>query len=281
MVNRILEVFFNGRIESKLPLQKRIKYRDCCLPLKGLPEFLVTSGMCNEFTIYAERYTLNTLLKKSKEFKAFFISERSKIAKPVIWGVDSTLSANMRTGEIQGILNLIILKKSPICVDDAFDAAHELRHVLLAQQGFPKASITDLGLKIGLDTAFATLLYSIMDPLVNSGLTQFGFDLWGYFDKASREQQRIVKERGLREPLQAVLFYIQKALDFELANTQSSRLSDNFLDWYKMMYPDTVREATLIINEIKSLGFDTPDKARQILTKIVNQFNFNNIIIIS
>lgn len=275
-------------LNQSCPCKSGSKYRDCCLPLKGLSEFLVTSGMCNEFTINAERYTLNTILKKSKEFKAYFISERSKIAKPVIWGVDPTLSANMRTGEIQGILNLIILKKSPICLDDAFDAAHELRHILLAQQGFPKASITDLGLKIGLDTAFATLLLnSIMDPLVNSGLTQFGFDLWGYFDKASREQQRIVKERGLREPLQnkdrylAVLFYIQKALDFELANTQSSRLSDNFLDWYKMMYPETVREATLIINEIKSLGFDTPDKARQILTKIVNQFNLNNIIIIS
>ncbi|MDR3588010.1 MAG: SEC-C domain-containing protein [Desulfosporosinus sp.] len=274
-------------LNQSCPCKSGSKYRDCCLPLKGLPEFLVTSGMCNEFTIYAERYTLNTLLKKSKEFKAYFISERSKIAKPVIWGVDPTLSASMRTGEIQGLLNLIIVKKSPISLDDAFDAAHELRHLFLAQQGFPKASITDLGLKIEFDTTFATiLLNSIMDPLVNSGLTQFGFDLWSYFDKASREQ-RIVKERGLKEPLQnkdrylEVLFYIQKALDFELANTQSSRLSDDFMDWYKMMYPNTVREATEIINEIESLGFDTPDKARLILTKIVNQFNLNNIIIIS
>ncbi|HWQ42295.1 MAG TPA: SEC-C domain-containing protein [Desulfosporosinus sp.] len=271
-------------LNQSCPCKSGLKYRECCLPFKGLPKFLTTGGMCNEFKIYAERYTLNTLLKKSKEFRAFYISERTKIVRPVIWGVDPSLSVNMRTGEVKDVLNLIILKSSPIHLEDAFDAAHELRHLLLAQEGFPRASITDYGLRNGFDTSFATiLLNSVMDPLVNSGLVEFGFDLWGYFDKAS-QVQRHYRETLTQPPLSnrqkyfEVSLYIQKMLDWEIANRRSPRPHDDFLEWFNLTFPIITQEATEILNEIRLIGYDTPEKVRLILTRIIEQYNMSDII---
>jgi len=255
-----------------------LKYRECCLPLEEMIESMA-------FKVYAERYALNILLKKSKVFKAFYDSERPKIINRIVWAVDSSLSANMRTAFWPSDnYNIIILKKVPIDLVDTFDAAHELRHLLLGQEGFPMASITDYGSRNGFDTRFATvLLNSVMDPLVNSGLSEYGFDLWSYFDKCS-QVQRHFRETHFQPPLSdrhkyfEVSFYIQKALDYELANKQSQRPHDDFLEWFGLTFPVITQEATIILNEIRLIGYDTPEKVRLILAKIIKQYNMNDII---
>jgi len=122
-----------------------------------------------------------------------------------------------------------------------------------------------------------------MDPLVNSGLSEFGFDLWAYFDKGSREQ-RHYRETHARPPLSdrhkyfEVSLYIQKALDYEIANRQSLRPHDDFLEWFGLNFPVVTQEATEMLNEIRLIGYDTPEKARFILAKIIKKYNMSDII---
>jgi len=243
--------------------------------------------MCQDLKIYAERYVLSILLKKSKEFIAFYNSERSNLLNPIVWGVDPTLPVSMRSGFIPDFnKNIIILKKIPIELEDTFDIAHELMHFLFGQKGFPLAIISDYGLLNGYDPRFAgILLNTVKNPLVNSRLAEFGLDLWGYYDKAS-QFQRSYREtnpqtlQGDRYKYFEVSFYIQKVLDWELANKQSPRPHDDFLEWYRLKYPEIAEDAAEILNEIRQTGYDTPQKVRVILTKIIKHYNMSEVVIL-
>lgn len=262
-----------------------LKYRECCLPLKGLSEFLPTTGLCHEFTIFAERYTLNVLLKKSKEFIAFYGSERSRIVTPIVWGVDPSLAANMRVCNISG-LNIIILKRSPISLEDSFDAAHELSHLLCAEAGYPAITLTEKGNQdkrnANLCSAFAN---SINDPLANSCLIKYNFNLWDYYDRACRIQKGFF-ERGTFLPHPSdfrykaffIPFYIQKVLDWELACAVEPRDKHEFISWLEARYPILSKESLELISLIKSIGFDTPDKATTIFQKIIRQCGVRDIL---
>lgn len=274
-------------LNQSCPCKSGLKYQDCCLPLQDLIEFLPSTGICQDFKVYNERYVLSNLLKKSKEFEAFYNSERSEILNQIVWGVDPSLAAGMRIGFFQEFnINLIVLKKAPIDVEDALDTAHELMHFILGQKGFPLAYISQEGLLNGYDARFAGILLNIvMNPLVSSKLSEFGFNLWSYYDKAS-QVQRNYRETTEQPPMSdrykyyEVAFYIQKVLDWEIAQKHFPRPQNDFLEWYRSKYPEVVQEAAIIIDEIRQNGIDTPHKARKILTKLIKKYDMGSIVML-
>lgn len=90
---------------------------------------------------YPEDFVISELLKSSKQFYEFYTNERSKIVGPVVWvqseSLPNGISARVsRKPSGKLIIRIIHLRKVPATIDDAYNVAHELAHLICDVEGF-------------------------------------------------------------------------------------------------------------------------------------------------
>lgn len=263
------------------------KFKDCCINRMDK-----ISTIANQFSakVIAEEYALNYLLNNSLEFANFYHNERYKINRHIFWAVNPSWDANISSmsfpdGEREFI---IILKQVPLQLADAFDAAHELRHLICNEQGFPFIGLTALGMQDNRNNQLAGIVANtINDPLANAGLIKYNFDLWGYYDQAC-SAQRVLIEQGSFFPdqldplykLAYISFYVQKQLDWELACTVNPRKNNDFLDWLAISSPNSTKKAKSLLEWIKLIGYGSPQQAFIVFTELIKKFNREDILTI-
>ncbi|SMC63026.1 YecA family protein [Sporomusa malonica] len=263
------------------PCMSGKKYKKCCEPIIDIIKVL--PGVRID-----EQYALKDVLANSETFRSFYNSERDKIKNFIFWCIDPNLNAQMRTASMsmQGdpvvSIYIIIIKKAPIAAEDAFDVAHELQHLICADEGY--CSIGWLDQKYSRSN-FASLIANITnDPTVNSRLAKFGFDLWAYYDKACSLQKGYFgkcNDNNISDQRQLIPLYLQKALDWDVACKISKRSNNDFLNWFDNQYPISSAEARKKLEEIKQMGYDTPEKSQYILKNIIKSLGLDNILHVS
>ena len=105
-----------------------LKYKKCCRNKEqDLPQFVPP------WKIFSEEIVLNDLLKGSKEFDAYFHSQRNKITYPILWAHDPSLPAGIDFSctRIRNGQKYIRLRIIPPTISDAAKVAHEIEHLIL------------------------------------------------------------------------------------------------------------------------------------------------------
>lgn len=248
---------------------------------------ICVAGHVNPANILPEEQVLSNIIKEV-EFNRFYKNERKKIKKEIFWYLNPFLSSSVRTEPIADgrnkTLAYIINIKSPVPdVVDTVSIAYEIIHIIRADQGFTGLVGLTPAAAAGPHTAFLYNIASALENMLNSPLSNlllapYGFDLWTYYDKLSSIQRHQL-EPVMKEPehplekLYQITFYVQKALDWEVACTVSSRETNDFLSWYELKYPLISTEAKEISERIKKTGYDTPGKARRIFTELIRRYD--------
>lgn len=232
-----------------------------------------------------EEQALKTLLESSPEFKGFYENERSKIKPPIDWIKDETLPGVIRSLYLPELKrSRIFIKRAPLEVEDAFEAARELRHLICTLNGFPGIEPVKLNFYTTRTNTIGLLANMLKDPLANEGLIEYGFDLWPYFDRTCEIQCNNPpfsfqdQPESKKERLQLVALYVQKSLVWELANSIKPRPNNQFNDWFQTNYPDVVSEAEEVLGWVKEAGFATPKQAEAILKEMIKRYEFEGTL---
>jgi len=143
------------------------KYKACCMQKKQQTDII-------PWPTFPEDFVISELLKSSPEFSAFYSAERRKITKPLNWVRDLSLPVGIdyRSTRLSNGTQVIRLRRVPAILENAMKIAHELQHLVLDYEGF-----VNTGAMVQYETVSSSLNSMIHDPLVNSRLKVYGFDL--------------------------------------------------------------------------------------------------------
>jgi len=235
-------------------------------------DYLISCSICEE-------KLLQGILGSSTEFKNFYETERSKIKSPLIWLQNDKLRqedqisqgrlANL--GELSTGYVAITVHNNPAELSDATTVAHELAHAIIREEGFPF---------IGpypecRDSSVINLAFSlnnmIHDPLVIIKLLKSGFVLREEYENecldAIRKNNIGNKYSGINS-IVFTLFYVQQLLENELLFSDSENHCTKLIEKIEELYPANIAKGKQIFEFIRSNGFNSPDKVRQIYEKI-------------
>ncbi len=150
------------------------------------------------YNVFSEEIVIGELLASSSEFKSYYESRQKNTKKPVYWALDSSLEPGIEatarryeTGE-----QVILLKRIPAPVTDAFIIAHELEHLVMDSEGF--AGVRSKQGTYETDTLALILNGMVQDSIINSRLGLFGFDFKEVYNKLAKGGQEAFK--NLKEP---------------------------------------------------------------------------------
>ena len=150
---------------------------------------------------------------------------------------------------------------------------------MLSESGYPSCSIIGNDPKKGY---LASVLNNvILDPIINRQLKQYGFDFRAHIEKSIKIQVPVVKSYQEEEKLHKYdrhflkCLLIQKILDWNLLDDD---IENPFEEIYKQKYPTIYNEALEIIQYIKSLEWNTPQIASEILNKIIKDNDMTDTI---
>ena len=249
------------------------RYKSCCLPkgrhLDSIP-----------WPTFAEKFVVAELLRSSKEFAAFYKSERSKITTSVYWARDSSLPVGIdyRCTRLPDGTQVIRLRRIPAVPEDAMRVAHELQHLVLDSEGFPCT-----GAKPQYETISSSLNSMIHDPLVDARLLEYGFDLLKEYEAEVQEAlnqlgDRPVSPSGHLERVHWMFNYVSKILDWRLLRDATGKDSSEFQSWFDRRYPDIVEDARGLLALIDDIGYDTPERQVELLGRIVQRYGLEGIV---
>lgn len=250
--------------------------------------FIIAEGYVNPANIHQEEKVLSRLLQESEQFKGFYQNERPKIKKELFWYLNPLLTSNIITQPIFSekniILGYVVNIKSPILdTSESVPAIYELIHIILSEQGLtgligltPEAAAIPEYVSFLQGTASA-LQNMLIGPLTNAILARNGFDIKGHYDSVNviqRQQLELVtvEPQHPLEKLYQVSFYIQKALDWEIACNGSPGETDDFLSWYEARYPVISAEAKEVLEWVKKTGYTSISKVRKIFKEIIKRY---------
>ena len=253
------------------------KFKNCCKQIADVIEILPGKKI-------DEQYILQDLLKESKIFKHFYMQERKKIKQDLHWCVDSAhIASKMRSLAIldeekdTSCAYIILTQKAPISINDVFDAAHEIEHLVCYNQGYCaiEALVPDA---IDISCKFANILN---DPIVNTKLAKYGFDLWAYYDECCSAQKisfGSCRESDPKDRIELICLYLQKALDWEVACGISPRADNHFLEWMAREFPDATLTAKSILGLIRMSGYETPEKSEKVFNIIIQRLGLGKVL---
>lgn len=252
------------------------KYKKCCLEKMDVRSPTATQT-------FPEELVIGKLLNSSKEFAAFYHAERRKIVKPVQWTQDPSLpegvdhqATQLLTGE-----QVISLRRVPARLEDAISIAHELQHFLLSGEGFPSTGCEDKRL-YDVSSSLNSMLH---DPLVNSRLQAYGFDLWNQYEtEVSRDSRTLEAEpsppSGSLRRMLWIFNYVANTLDWELAYNKAGKSDNEFQSWFDARYPDVAEEGQELLASVRSIGFDTPENMGILLNEIIRKYKLKGLYIV-
>lgn len=254
------------------------KFKRCC----GR-ETQQSSTITIPWPTFPEEMVISEILASSREYQAFYSAERKKITKEVYWARDSSLPKGIdyrstRLGIGKEFLQVIRLRRIPAIAEDAIDIAHELGHFILDNEGYPST-----GCPISKYENLSSSLNSMVhDPLVDSRLQVYGFDLWSKYQKEMKETLSQLGKQ-LNSPsdkfarLRWTFNYVSKMLDWELVSSKPGQFKNEFPVWFEDRYPDIAEEGHKLLTMIRETGYDTPVKLTTLFQKIIRANNLGTI----
>lgn len=252
------------------------KYKKCCQKKteKG-------SRITEEFP---EEVVLSELLKSSKEFQAFYEAERGKITRPITWIQDASLpdgidyeARKLPAGDL-----IVALKRIPAILEDATSIAHELEHFIIDAEGFPSTTSKS---KVFIREQLSSTLNSVFhDPLVDSRLKMFGFDLWTDYEKEKTEAISDLEGAYCPPPNHPVrilwmLHYVSDWLDWDLRN-KAEHNENQYQLWFNTHFPAIAKEGQEMLTLVQRIGFDTPDKMGILLNEIIQKYELTWLVVV-
>lgn len=223
---------------------------------------------------------LGALLASSKKFLAFYQAERGKIGKEVHWAQDSSLPVGIdyRSTRLQTGMQVIRLRRVPAVASDAMKIAHELGHLLLDAEGFPAT-----GAERQFETISSALNSMLHDPLVDSRLQIYGFDLWGEYQNELTETFRQLasspaEPSGRVDRAHWAFNYAAKILDWELASHERGVSSNEFQSWFDSRYPAIAQEGQRLLALVREVGYDSPEKQTALFKEIIRRYRLDRLV---
>jgi hypothetical protein len=247
------------------------KYKACCIQKKQQSDKIT-------WPTFPEDYVISELLKSSSEFIAFYGAEREKITKPVYWVRDLSLPVGIdyRCTKLPHGTQVIRLRRIPAIVVDALKIAHELQHLVLDYEGFVTTGAT-----AQYENLSSSLNSMVHDPLVNSRLQVYGFDLLQDYETELDENIRQLSNNSKSpvNPLDRVHWifnYLGNILEWEVIRGETTNNKNKFLHWFDERYPDIAQEANDLIILVRDIGFDSPKKQITLFKTIIEKYNLKN-----
>lgn len=253
------------------------KYKNCCEKARERDKFLLE----NLNSTYIDLgYVINTL-ELDGPLVRFLNDNLLKLKSSLMVVINPNLDAGMRSFSLEGEANIIMVKSVPIAKEDNFDFAHEIGHFILAEKGYPASRVIDGDYrKTYLGT---TLTNTIMDPLVNEIVLKYDFDFESYISKAKRVQVSIFENGPKENQLHPYDRHFFKCILIEKINEWKRfdiKQDNNFEMICKEKYPTIYEEAIEFINYTEEYGYNSPEKVRILLNKLINDNKMNDVIMI-
>jgi hypothetical protein len=249
------------------------KYKLCCLRKTQ------QSGIV-PWPTSPEDFVIGELLRSSKEFLAFYRAERGKIVKPVHWAQDLSLppGVDYRCTKLQTGAQVIRLRRVPAILADAMKIAHELQHLILDSEGFPCT-----GAKAQFETMSSALNSMVHDPLVDSRLQTYSFDLWDDYETELKETFRQLRANPTSPSdhlgrMHWIFNYVGKVLYWELTSSKADKDNNKFQLWFDARYPDVAKEALKLLALVRNIGYDTPEKQTALFEEIIRKYNLDGVV---
>lgn len=250
---------------DKCPCMSGKKYKFCCSNRK---EFLEELKRNTGGDYVDTAYVLSDITGKSEIMRKYLDDIFPAVNMRIIFAVNQNLNANMRSMGIQGEnIGIIIVKNIPVNEEDYFDLAHEFGHLLTAKKRYPMTHVSLADVSMG-----TSLTNTIMDPMINKMLYNYGFDFIKYLKKGFMIQVPIF----LNYPEESRLdlfqkhfikcLIIEKELEWDIID--ESILENEFKKVYKDKYPSLYQEAIDFIGYAKEKGMDTPEDVKEELIKL-------------
>ncbi|CDA11185.1 YecA family protein [Intestinibacter bartlettii] len=263
-----------GRNEP-CPCMSGKKYKKCCENQKERDLFLKKELNAQYID---SKYMLDNFLKEPSPLINYLKDKLELVKKPIMWLLNPNLNANMRSMSLEN-LYAIIVKEVPVKEEDYFDVAHEIGHLILASEGYPTSSPIDGDFK---KAYLCTILNNtILDPLINKEVKKYGFDFNSYINKGVKIQVPYIKSLPSENFLDLYnkhfikCLMIEKLLEWDLLD---KNIINPFEEICKQKYINLYKIILEEVEYIRNIGYDTPEKAKKILTKILNDNNMTDII---
>lgn len=251
---------------DKCPCMSGKKYKFCCFKRQ---EFLEEIKAITGGDYIDTNYILSDVTKNSILLKDYLDKVHPLINMSIVFAVNKNLDANMRSmGSDDKTTGIIVIREVPIKQKDYFDLAHEFGHLLTVKNGYPIVRITK-GMPAAIGTAFTN---TIMDPMINRVLYNFGFDFISYLEKGFSIQIPMLKRYPEEQNLDLLqrhfikCLIIEKELEWDIIN--ENILENKFKTVYHDKYPVAYKEALEFVSYVKEKGIDSPEKVRSLLIKL-------------
>ena len=247
------------------------KYKACCIKKKKQSDKIPSPT-------FPEDFVISELLKSSPEFVAFYGAERRTITKPVYWVRDQSMPEGIdyRSTRLPNGTQVIRLRRIPAILEDALKIAHELQHFVLDTEGFVTTGSARY------ENISSSLNSMVHDPLVNSRLQVYGFDLRQDYETEVRESIRQLSNvpKSPVNPLDRVHWifnYVSKILEWEVCH-ETNKDRNEFVLWFDEQYPDIAQEAKDLLMLVRDIGYDTPTKQIALFKRIIEKYNLKNVV---
>ncbi len=240
---------------------------------------------------YPEDFVVSELLKSSREFQAFYQAERGKVVGNVYWAHDQNLpegidyrSTRIERSGVQ-IAQVIRLRQVPATVKVAFYIAHELEHLVLDTEGFRYTHSRVLNTHPSFrshENLSSALNSMLLDPLVDSRLQEYGFDLHVEYEK---EVERDIRQLSQFTRLPShrlgrihwMFNYTDKILYWQEILDPSGEPS-KFQTWFDPRFPRIASRGKKLLAGVKRIGYDTPEKQSQLFQDIIRRYKLNDVL---
>lgn len=260
---------------DKCPCMSGKKYKFCCSNRQPFLEDIkhITGGDYIDC-----EYILSDVECNSGIMKKYLNEILPSLRMKIIFAVNPSLNANMRSlGDDDGNFGIIIVKKVPIDPRDYFDLAHEFGHLLTKKKNYPVTRVH------GVDVSAGTILTNtLMDPMINRMLIDYGFDFITYLKKGFALQSSIFERYPEEAHLELFQRHFIKCLiiekELEWQNVDENVLKNEFKNIYAIKYPKLYKESLDFIRYAKTVGMDSPEKVKACLSKLCSDNKMNNYI---
>ena len=235
----------------------------------------------DKYTEYDEESALSLLLQNDKHFRRFYMEERKKIIKNIVWKEIPDLKAEMSFGNLPQTNEYVIASKIlPVPIEYAFSAAHELQHLISCQEGYPTVRFINKNINSKINNIISDM---INDPIVNKKIVKHGFDLWEYIDRSNEIQMKGIGIKPLDDQsdhnmVLLVTLFVKKALDWKTAQGIAAIKPNEYSEWFIKYYPELLPMALKLTEVVNKIGFDTPEQVAKILNQTINLLKYTAIM---
>ena len=239
---------------------------------------------------------IKDLLRESAAFRVFYKAERQNIPC-ICWRelTDEVARERRLLEDVQAATfleeNITYLETIPPRVDDDFIVAHELCTYIIKEEDLPTLQLKpdvhnqDIQLICGasVDKEDIQLLCNaladmVATPVRDSILSKYGFDLeirYKLYTAVLLSKPTPTNDNDL-ELLDSVFLYARSVLYWEdvLHKTQPTGWQKQF----DKQYPNIAQSGKIILDKIRSIGYDTPEKMSELYLDILNWLHLQGII---